>query len=276
LSNRGKTWEWFISNFEQMSKIDLTLYKRPQMERRINSFMRSVDADDYGEFIQILKADKDIFERFVQHITINVSEFFRNNNNWQILVSKIIPELRKEQKSLKIWSAGCSTGEEAYSLAMLAKANNIPLNGSILATDLDEGVLEKAKIGLYSSRAVEGISPDYLKKYFTRQGETYQINDEIKQMVNFKQQDLLKDTFDKSLDLILCRNVVIYFTEHSKNLLYKKFAAALRAGGVLFIGSTEQIFQASELDLLSVKTFFYQKNDTLVKQEVEKKRWYMK
>ncbi len=254
-----KTWEWFVTNFEQISKIDLTFYKRPQMERRISSFMRSLEINDYEEFILVLRKDKDVLERFVLHITINVSEFFRNNNHWQKLSGDIISDLLKQRNKIKIWSAGCSTGEEAYSLAMLALADNLPLDGKILATDIDRGVLEKADIGLYSKKAVENVPASYLKKYFTQQGDFYRINDEIKSMVTFKRQDLLKDRFDDGFDLILCRNVVIYFTEDSKNLLYKKFSGAMRAKGVLFIGSTEQIFQAQELGLSSVATFFYQK-----------------
>ncbi len=256
-----RTWEWFITNFEQISKIDLTFYKRPQMERRISSFMRSLEINDYEEFIRILRTDKDILDRFVLHITINVSEFFRNNNHWQKLSGDIIPDLVKQRNKIKIWSAGCSTGEEAYSLAILALENNLPLDGKILATDIDRGVLEKADIGLYSKKAVENVPAGYLKKYFTQQGDFYSINNEIKNMVAFKRQDLLKDKFDDGFDLILCRNVVIYFTEDSKNLLYKKFSSAMRAKGVLFIGSTEQIFQAKELGLSSIAIFFYQKQD---------------
>ncbi len=255
----ARTWEWFIGNFEHISKIDLTYYKRPQMERRISSFMRSIDINDYEEFIRVLKSDKVILERFILHITINVSEFFRNNNHWQKLVNDIIPDLLKQHSRIKIWSAGCSTGEEAYSLAILALEYNLPLDGKILATDIDRGVLEKADIGLYSKKAVENVPAAYLKKYFTQQGDFYRINDEIKKMVSFQRQDLLRDKFDKGFDLILCRNVVIYFTEESKNLLYKKFADAMRVKGILFIGSTEQIFQAKELGLTSVAIFFYQK-----------------
>lgn len=254
-----KTWEWFIANFERISKIDLTFYKRPQMERRIKSFMRSAEVKDYEEFICVLRENRDVLERFVLHITINVSEFFRNNNHWQKLSTDIIPDLIKQRNRIKVWSAGCSTGEEAYSLAILALENNLPLDGKILATDIDKGVLEKADIGLYSKKAVENVPAVYLKKYFTEQGDFYRINDKIKNMVTFKRQDLLKDIFDKGFDLILCRNVVIYFTEDSKNILYKKFSDALRAGGILFIGSTEQIFQAKELGLLSIAIFFYKK-----------------
>lgn len=253
-------WEWFVQKFVILSKIDLTAYKRPQMERRINSFMRNQGASDYKIFLDIISKDKDVYRKFVEHITINVSEFFRNPNHWCILENEIIPPLLKERNSLKIWSAGCSSGEEPYSLAILCKEKNYPLAGKILATDIDKEVLEKATIGLYSQKALEGLPAGLLKKYFQEQGKFYRISDELKKMIEFKQQDLLRDSFARDFDLILCRNVVIYFTEETKQNLYRKFANAMRTKSILFIGSTEQIFQARELGLKSVATFFYQKD----------------
>ncbi len=252
-------WEWFIQKFGILSKIDLTAYKRPQMERRINSFMRTQGAGDYKLFLDVLNRDRDVYRRFVEHITINVSEFFRNPSHWKIMEEEIIPSLLKEHKSLNIWSAGCSSGEEPYSLAMLCKEKKYPLAGRILATDLDKEVLEKATIGLYSQKALEGVPSVLIKKYFQEQGKFYRISDELKKMIEFKQQDLLRDSFSQGFDLILCRNVVIYFTEETKQKLYRKFANAMRSKGVLFIGSTEQIFQARDLGLKSVATFFYRK-----------------
>ena len=252
-------WEVFIARFEALSRIDLKSYKRPQMERRINSFMRSVEADNYSSFINLLSTNKEIYRKFLDHITINVSEFFRNTNHWEILEKQIVPELLKDNKKLKIWSAGCSTGEEAYSLAIMCNEKHISLSEPILATDIDNEVLEKAGMGIYSAKALQSMPPAYLSKYFIAEGNYYRIKDNIKQLVHFQQQDLLKDSFGRGFDLILCRNVVIYFTEESKQKLYRKFCDALRPRGVLFIGSTEQIFQSRELGLQSIATFFYQK-----------------
>lgn len=253
------TWEWFIEKFEQMSYIDLTAYKRPQMERRINSFMRTVNAGDYTEFVKLLHNDKQIYRRFLEHITINVSEFFRNRNHWEILEKDIIPALTRQRSRLKIWSAGCSTGEEPYSLAMLVQEKHLQLADKILATDIDRDVLSKAEAGIYTQKAVEGVPGAYLKRYFEHQGDFFSVNEGLKKMVNFQYHNLLRDSFKSDFDLILCRNVVIYFTEETKEQLYRKFAAALRPGGIMFIGSTEQIFQSREIGLKSAATFFYQK-----------------
>jgi chemotaxis protein methyltransferase CheR len=221
--------------------------------------MKSVGSNDYKGFISLINDNKDIYRRFIEHLTINVSEFFRNPNNWEILEKEIIPILLRERSTLKIWSAGCSTGEEAYSLAMLFKEKFWGKIEPILASDLDNEVLEKAAIGLYSAKAAQTLPLPYLNKYFIKEGEHYRIVDDIKRMVRFQRHDLLKDTFPRDYDLILCRNVVIYFTEDTKSRLYKRFVEALRPGGVLFIGSTEQIFQAKEIGFKTMATFFYQK-----------------
>lgn len=255
----GTDWDVFVRKFEALSKIDLNIYKRPQMERRINSFMRNVNAGDYKSFINILNNNREVYRNFLEHITINVSEFFRNPNHWEVLEKQVLPELLKRHKRLKIWSAGCSTGEEAYSLAILVTEKNIGLADQILASDIDKEALEKAAIGLYSSKAMQSIPPIFRDKYFSKEGNLYQIKDSLKKMIRFKQQDLLKDNFERGFNLILCRNVVIYFTEESKQKLYHKFCNALAPGGIMFIGSTEQIFQYRELGLKSIATFFYQK-----------------
>lgn len=253
------SWEWFIRKFEMMSKIDLTAYKRPQMERRINSFMRSNNACDYNNFVHMLEANKKLYRKFVEHLTINVSEFFRNTAHWEVMEREIIPGLLTERKRLKVWSAGCSTGEEPYSLAMLFAEKFPGSLDTILATDIDNEVLSRASCGLYGTKAAETMPANYLKKYFDKQEDSYQASDKLKKLMSFKQHDLLKDSFPRDYDLILCRNVVIYFTEDTKQMLYRKFTSALRPGGVIFIGSTEQIFQAKEIGLKSIATFFYQK-----------------
>jgi len=252
-------WEWFVRQFEILSKIDLHAYKRPQMERRINSFMRTVNVSDYKNFIKIMTDDKTIYRKFLDHITINVSEFYRNPNHWEIMERDIVPLLLKNRNSLKLWSAGCSTGEEPYSLAIMCKEKRFNLAERILATDIDNEVLEKAGNGLYAAKALQGLPGGATERYFVQEGEFYRVKDELKTSIKFERQDLLKDTFGRGFDIILCRNVVIYFTEETKQKLYRKFADALSPGGVLFIGSTEQIFQARELGLQSLSTFFYQK-----------------
>ncbi len=257
--NQADDWANFVKKYQALSGIDLVAYKRPQMERRINSFMRSIGSRDYVSFLELLGSDREIYRRFLEHLTINVSEFFRNIQQWEVLEKEIVPLLVNERPGLKIWSAGCSTGEEAYSLAILCREKGIRLQDRILATDIDNEVLEKGRQALYSQKAIDGIQALWRNKYAVAENGQYRISEEIRRMVRFEKHDLLRDRFVLDQDLILCRNVVIYFTEETKLTLYRKFTEALRPGGVLFIGSTEQIFQAKELGLKTVATFFYQK-----------------
>ncbi len=160
-------------------------------------------------------------------------------------------------KNLEIWSAACSTGDEPYSLVM-ALTKFLPLNQiKIIATDIDQQVLHKAQVGLYNAKSITSVPKEFQDKYFTKIGQSYQISDEIKKRVEFKQHNLLKDTYPAGCHLIVCRNVLIYFTEEAKEDIYKKFNSALTKDGILFIGSTEQIMQYKELAFGRYKSFFY-------------------
>lgn len=253
------SYEKFIVDLVRVLKVDLSGYKRPQMERRINTLMRSLDIKSYDDFIQTMRKDKEIYERFMKHITINVSEFFRNNSQWKVLETKILPELLKKTPNLKIWSAGCSTGEECYSLAMLLSEKFPQGRHSIWATDFDKNVLMKAKEGYYLKKNIVGIPDTYLKKYFDPFEEGFKAKDSLKSIIKFDHHNLLRDKFPQNCDLILCRNVVIYFTEETKFELYKRFFSALRPQGILFTGSTEQIIRAKEIGYESAAVFFYQR-----------------
>ena len=154
----------------------------------------------------MISTDKEKFEQFVNFLTINVSEFYRNPDQWNLMDKNVIPKIVKEQrKPIKIWSAACSTGDEPYSLAM-AFSKHIPLSDiKILATDIDKQVIAHAKMGLYSEKSIASVPADLKKKYFTKIGSSYQISDEIKKCVTFKEHNLLKDPYPTDYDLILCR-----------------------------------------------------------------------
>jgi len=172
----------------------------------------------------------------------------------------VIPELiQRFGKNLKIWSAACSTGDEPYSLVM-ALSRHIPLQQiHIYATDLDKQVIAKAKAGLYGEKSIEGVPEDLKKKYFTKIGPSYKIADEIKARVDFHQHNLLKDMYPTDCDLIVCRNVLIYFTEEAKDQVFRKYYQSLAKGGMLFIGSTEQIMNYREIGFDRKSSFYYVK-----------------
>lgn len=253
-------YEEFKADVLKLTKIDLNYYKEKQMRRRIDTLANKNGAKSYEEYIQMIKSDKDKFEQFVNFLTINVSEFYRNPDQWKLMDQQVIPKLIKEQrKPIKIWSAACSTGDEPYSLAM-AFSKHVPLSDiKILATDIDKQVIEHAKVGLYSEKSIAGVPADLKKKYFTQIGNSYQISDDIKKCVTFKEHNLLKDVYPKDYDLILCRNVVIYFTDEAKDMIYKNFYGSLKSKGVLFIGSTEQISNYKDLGFNRMSSFYFEK-----------------
>lgn len=253
-------YEEFKADVLKLTKIDLNYYKEKQMRRRIDTLANKNGAKSYEEYIQMIKSDKDKFEQFVNFLTINVSEFYRNPDQWKLMEQQVIPKLIKEQrKPIKIWSAACSTGDEPYSLAM-AFSKHVPLSDiKILATDIDKQVIEHAKVGLYSEKSIAGVPADLKKKYFTQIGNSYQISDDIKKCVTFKEHNLLKDVYPKDYDLILCRNVVIYFTDEAKDMIYKNFYGSLKSKGVLFIGSTEQISNYKDLGFNRMSSFYFEK-----------------
>ncbi|TFE03212.1 protein-glutamate O-methyltransferase CheR [Jeotgalibacillus sp. R-1-5s-1] len=249
----------FVTFINKKTGIDLSLYKEAQMKRRLTSLYEKKGYGSFRDFSDKLNADQGLLDEFLDRMTINVSEFYRNAKRWEVLQNRILPELLKHNSKLKVWSAACSTGEEPYSLAMVMSTHQ-PLNQiSITASDLDKIALEKAKVGLYAERALAEVSSDIKRKYFLQQGAFYKVSDEIKRVVSFKQQNLLNDRFESGYDLIVCRNVMIYFTEEAKDALYHKFSQALKPGGILFVGSTEQIFNPSRYGFETADTFFYRK-----------------
>lgn len=253
-------YEYFKKAVYDLTKIDLNAYKEKQMKRRIDTLIAKNKVVGYDNYISALKADNRMFEEFVNYLTINVSEFYRNTDQWEILDKEIFPELiQRFGKNLKIWSAACSTGDEPYSLVM-ALSRHLPLNQiKIYATDLDKQVIAKAKAGLYAEKSVANVPEDLKKKFFTKIGPSYQISEEVKARVEFKEHNLLKDTYQSDYHLIVCRNVLIYFTEEAKDEVFRKFQKSIRSGGFLFIGSTEQIINYKEIGYERRNSFFYEK-----------------
>ena len=253
-------YEYFKKAMYDLTKIDLDAYKEKQMKRRIDTLISNHKYKGYQEYIAAIKKDKDLMDEFLGYMTINVSEFYRDPLQWQFLDREVFPELiRKFGKNLKIWSAACSTGDEPYSLVM-ALSKHLPLaNIRIYATDLDKQILEKAKVGLYAEKSLASVPKDLKAKYFTKVGSSYRISDDIKKRVTFKQHNLIKDRYEMGYHLIVCRNVLIYFTEEAKDEVFAKYYKSLASGGVLFIGSTEQIMNYKEIGYDRKSSFFYTK-----------------
>lgn len=254
-------YEIFKKRINDLINIDLNLYKENQMLRRITSLMKRNGFNSFEEYYANLKTDKLLLDQFINYLTINVSEFFRNISQWEVLQKDILPNLIKNlNRPLNIWSSACSTGEEPYSMAMLLTKFYSLEEINILATDIDMAAIEKAKKGTYDEKAISKVPREFINKYFENYQKSYKIKDEIKSAVRFQRLDLLKDPFPKKMDLIICRNVIIYFTNEAKELIYRKFHKSLNDNGILFVGSTEQILTPERYNFKPVKTFFYTKS----------------
>jgi chemotaxis protein methyltransferase CheR len=198
--------------------------------------------------------------RLQDFLTINVSEFFRDIPYFTNLEQVILPSLMQLSPKLNIWSAGCSNGAEAYSVAMILDKIAPFSNHRILASDIDDGSLKHAMAGgLYSALDVKNVPAHYLSRYFQQTNGSYQVVDGIRRAVRFQKQDLLRETFETNFDLIICRNVVIYFLDEAKRKLKKKFYDSLKPHGVLFIGATETMLDAQNLGFRKIQLGFYQK-----------------
>ncbi|MEN2766180.1 CheR family methyltransferase [Ornithinibacillus xuwenensis] len=239
--------------------IDLKQYKEAQMKRRLTSLRDKKGYPDFMSYFNALNVDNELLNEFVDRITINVSEFYRNPKRWDVLKDTIIPLIKKDKKDITVWSAACSTGEEPYSISLLLKEFYPDLNAKIIATDIDDRVLEKANKGIYLEQALKELPKELKAKYFKQVGSQFQVDPTLKRKIQFKKHNLLEDKYPQNVDLIICRNVLIYFTDDAKDKIYHDFANSLNTNGVLFVGSTEQIFSPHKYGFKLLDTFFYQK-----------------
>lgn len=239
--------------------INLSAYKPDQLNRRIDSLMSRVGIKSLDEYTKVIKSDPVQRQKFLDFITINVTEFFRNPELFDDLENRITKDLLPNNPNLKIWSAACSIGCEPYTISMMLDKIAPRGRHNIIATDIDNTILSKAKIGEYTNNEIKNIKNHDLSKYFENKGDKYYISNKIKSMVTFKKHDLILDRYDANFDLIICRNVVIYFNNDTKENIYRRFSNSLKKGGLLFVGATESIYNYKEYGFEKASTFIYKK-----------------
>ncbi len=254
---------------KKLLNIDLNQYKSEQMQRRLDSWLVRSGIPTWDEYIRKLSSDQKELSKFRDYLTINVSEFFRDQDRWSTLRTKVMPQLLKEamskadlasKNSLRIWSAGCSNGSEPFTLAIMLDELSANKNHYILATDLDRSILAKARgRGPYSPDDIRNVATEQRTKYFDAGGPPWYVKENIAKKITFREHNLLMDPFEKNFDLIVCRNVIIYFTVEAKDILYRKFNESLRPGGILFLGGTEIIPRPAEIGFSNLGGSFYQK-----------------
>jgi chemotaxis protein methyltransferase CheR len=225
-------------------------YKEKCLRRRIAVRMRARGVHDYAGYSRLLRSDPAEYERLVDTLTINVSKFFRNPDVWSTIGERVLPELfARPDERLDAWSAGTASGEEAYSVAMLAREHaaangHDPRRLRVLGTDIDRGSLVVAERGVYTDFAMTDIDPAVRERWFASDG-SYRLRAEARVGVRFARLDLMRDAFPERQHLILCRNVIIYFERSVQEELFRRFHEALVPGGFLVLGKVEALFGAA-------------------------------
>jgi len=254
----GLDYVHFCQKVKKLTSIDLESYKGQQMHRRLESYRSRNGMPDFVSLANSVQKDPAKLRALVNYLTINVSEFFRNPDQWKVLREKVLPTLIPQKGGIKAWSAGSSAGQEAYTLAItLCEAG--ATESTVLGTDIDEPSLKKAEAAVYTRQEVEGIPRSLLVKYFVPEGTGYRAGETLRKMVTFRRANLLSDPYPSGMDLVMCRNVLIYFTDKGKNQVIAGLANSLREGGVLFTGATEAIFNPGVFGLVQMQPFFYRR-----------------
>jgi chemotaxis protein methyltransferase CheR len=254
-------YECLKRKIRQLMQIDLNNYKENQMIRRLDGFISRAKTTDILQYCRSLDNDPAEVTKLRSFITINVSEFYRDIMHFDTLRKSILPELLKTNPRLNIWSAGCSDGEEPYTLAVILNELTPGVKHRIFASDIDKESLAKASAGgPYLTHEIRNLPQPWLAKYFNCAENGYTVNERLRDKVSFSLQDLTADKFPYGFDMIICRNVTIYFSNETKRILSLKFLNALKDNGILFIGATETMLDANEIGFARLHPCFYRKN----------------
>jgi chemotaxis protein methyltransferase CheR len=249
----------FCQGVRGLCDIDLLQYKRGQMERRVRSFAERRGHADLAPYLRLLTGDAAARDEFLDRVTINVSNLWRNPEQWERLRHDVVPALAAGG-TLRAWSAGCSYGAEAYTLAAVCRLAAPAARTSILGTDIDRRAIERARRGEFNAEDVRDAPPNALARFFAADGDRWRPTAELRALVSFEVGDLLTlRPASGAYDLVLCRNTVIYFNEDVRDALHERLAAAIRPGGFLIVGATERVGDAAALHLTPTHPFTYRK-----------------
>jgi len=242
-------FEKFRTLIYDSSGITFSHSNRPILESRLRERLRLAKLDDAGIYFDKIKSEPDEMKTFLDSITTNLTRFFRNQAHFDALENHVLPELVKYkrahglEKKIKVWSAGCSTGEEPYTIAMILK-DKLPADFSydVTASDLSLKSLMTAGQGFYPDARTQGIPEAYLTRFFNRAGDGYQVKDEVKNRVKFDYHNLKFDSGLRNTDIVFCRNVLIYFDEAAQKNVIDRFWTSMTNHGYLYIGHSESLF----------------------------------
>ncbi len=241
-------FEKFRSVIYNESGIHFSDSNRSILESRLKERLKTSSLDTLSAYYDLILSDREEMKVLLDSVTTNLTRFFRNTAHIQTFEYYVIPELinfkeDKADKKIRVWSAGCSTGEEPYTLAMVLKEVLPPAYSfEIIGSDISLKSLLIGKEGFYSDSRMSGISDKYLNKYFQKKGNGYQVTDEVKNTVRFDYHNLKNDSGLRNLDIVFCRNVLIYFDEAAQKAAVGRFYDAMSSHSLLFIGHSESLF----------------------------------
>jgi chemotaxis protein methyltransferase CheR len=245
--------------FVQEKGFDLEAYKERCILRRIYLKVRSRGYSDLGAYYRVLSRNPEELEHLFQYLTINVTEFFRNPSAFQYLERTIFPRVMAEHsihKTFEVWSAGCSSGEEPYSLAIAMlrakRKHRIPTPVHVLATDVDRSILAKAKAGIYSGESLKNLEEEDIREFFREDEKGYSVSPKVRECVTFHVGDVLKDKPGAMHSLIVCRNLLIYFARENQERIISGFSRNLFEGGYLMLGKAETLIGKNRLYFQSI------------------------
>ncbi|MCX9089698.1 MAG: protein-glutamate O-methyltransferase CheR [Candidatus Methanoperedens sp.] len=224
-------------------------YKQPHLKRRLAVRLRATESKSYRDYAQMLSKSEDEVNKLKETLTVNVTELFRNPETFDSVRNNVLPELIKQKginKVIKIWSAGCSNGEEPYSIAIMLNeflGHSIKrYNILIQATDIDDDSIAKAETAIFQPKQLEKIGQERINRFFVKKdSNNYQVIDEVKKLVKVKRHDLISGPKFSGFDILFCRNVTIYFEQSLQEILYMNFYNALNDGGYFVMGKTETL-----------------------------------
>jgi chemotaxis protein methyltransferase CheR len=230
------------------SGIHFTPTNRSILESRLKERLREKGVGSVKTYLATISSDKEELKSFLDSITTNLTRFFRNQGHFDALEHYVVPELIKLKKAsgnttIKIWSAGCSTGEEPYTIAMLlSEVLPPPWKYEIVASDISLKCLMTGKGGFYTDSRMAGVPDNYLRKYFDKVSGGYQVHADIMSKIRFDYHNLKNDSGQRNLDLVFCRNVIIYFDEVAQTAVMNRFWDSMASKSFLFIGHSESLF----------------------------------
>ncbi len=249
-----ESFEALLDYLKKNRGSDFTGYKRQSLMRQITRRMQTVNITDYGDFQDYLEVHPEEFTYLFNTILINVTSFFRDKDAWNYLAREIIPGIltfKKENEAIRIWSAGCASGEEAYTIAMLMTEaigeESFKNRVKIFATDIDEAALYQARNAIYLAKEMEPVPQELRDKYFTIAGGSYVFKADLRSSIIFGRHDLIQDAPISHLDLLVCRNTLMYFNSQTQSKILSRFHLALNDSGFIFLGRAELLLTHAHL-----------------------------